>query len=71
MEYNQKMIDAKKKLLERFKKQAPKQADPNMERLPPSLHLTSSFPVLDLGVQPKFYEPRWRLKVDGEVDSPL
>lgn len=71
MEYNQKMIEAKRKLLERFKKQAPRQADPDVERLPPGQHLTSGFPVLDLGVRPKFYEPRWYLKVEGEVEETL
>lgn len=71
MEYNQKMIDAKTKLLERFKEKEQRSADPECDRLPPGQHLTKGFPVLDLGVRPKFYEPRWRFKVDGEVARPL
>ena len=70
MEYNQKMIDAKTKLLERFKEKEQRSADPECDRLPPGQHLTKGFPVLDLGVRPKFYEPRWRFKVDGEVARP-
>jgi len=71
MEYNQKMLAAKAKLLERFKARAPRQADPARDRLPPGQHLTSGFPVLDLGVRPKFYEPRWRFEVKGAVEREL
>lgn len=71
MEYNQKMFAAKAKLLERFKSKQPRQADPARERLPPGQHLTTGFPVLDLGVRPKFHEPRWRFEVKGEVEREL
>lgn len=71
MEYNQKMLAAKAKLLERFKNAEPRQADPAHERLPPGQHLTTGFPVLDLGVRPKFHEPRWRFEVKGEVERAL
>ena len=71
MEYNEKMLAAKAKLLQRFKKQAPRQADPNRDRLPPGQHVTNGFPVLDLGVKPKFDRATWRFKVEGEVEEPL
>ena len=71
MPYNQKMLDAKAKLLERFKKTEPRVADPSQERLPPGQHLTKGFPVLDLGVKPKFHPKRWRFTVEGEVEETM
>ena len=71
MSYNEKMLAAKARLLERFKKQAPRQADPNQDRLPPGQHITNGFPVLDLGVKPRFDPTTWRFKVEGEVEEPL
>ena len=71
MAYNEKMLAAKARLLERFKKQAPRQADPNRDRLPPVQHITNGFPVLDLGVKPQFDPATWRFKVEGEVEDPL
>lgn len=67
-EYNEKMIAAKEKLLERFRSKERRSGDRQRDRLPPGQHLAKGFPVLDLGVRPKFYEPRWRFRVDGEVD---
>ena len=71
MEYNEKMLAAKAKLLECFKKQEPRQADPDRDRMPPGQHITNGFPVLDLGVKPKFDPETWRFKVEGEVEEPL
>ncbi|MEE3258001.1 MAG: sulfite oxidase-like oxidoreductase [Candidatus Latescibacterota bacterium] len=71
MEYNEKMLAAKAKLLERFEKQEPRLADPARDRLPPGQHLTKGFPVLDLGVKPEFHPEHWRFKVEGEVEEPL
>ena len=71
MEYNEKMLAAKAKLLERFKKQEPRQADPDRDRMPPGQHITNGFPVLDLGVKPKFDPETWCFKVEGEVEEPL
>ena len=71
MEYNEKMLEAKRKLLERSKRQEPRQADPNRDRLPPGQHLTRGFPVLDLGVKPEFHPARWRFKVEGAVEESL
>ena len=70
-EYNEKMIAAKEKLLERFRSKERRSGDPQRDRLPPGQHLAKGFPVLDLGVRPKFYEPRWRFRVDGDVEREL
>ena len=66
MEYNEKMLEAKRKLLERFRNQTPS-APAQRDRLPPGQHLTKGFPVLDLGVRPQFHPKRWRFQVEGEA----
>ena len=71
MQSNEKMLAAKVKLLQRFKKKEPRQADPSGERLPPGQHLTKGFPVLDLGVKPKIDLQHWRFRVEGLVAEPL
>jgi DMSO/TMAO reductase YedYZ molybdopterin-dependent catalytic subunit len=43
----------------------------SQERLPPGQHLTSGFPVLDLGIQPDISPNEWRLHVDGLVENPM
>ncbi|ACB73672.1 sulfite oxidase-like oxidoreductase [Opitutus terrae] len=40
------------------------------DRLPPGQKLTTSFPVLDLGVQPEIPLAEWRLSVGGLVERP-
>lgn len=64
------MLRAKEALLEKFKKLTPR-IDPNRNRLPPGQHLTTQFPVLDLGIRPKFDPAVWRLRVGGQVESPV
>jgi DMSO/TMAO reductase YedYZ molybdopterin-dependent catalytic subunit len=39
-------------------------------RLPPGQHLTSGFPVLDLGIRPAISLERWRLEISGLVENP-
>lgn len=69
--HNEKMIQAKLKLLERFRKEkAQRLKSRAASRLPPGQHLVSSFPVLDLGVRPAFDPATWRLRVFGEVEAP-
>jgi len=41
------------------------------ERLPPGQHLTSGFPVLDLGIQPDVSIEEWSLELSGEVEEPI
>jgi DMSO/TMAO reductase YedYZ molybdopterin-dependent catalytic subunit len=70
--YNEKMLAAKAKLLERFKKERPERAAAQEKRrLPPGQKWTEGFPVLDLGVHPPFDPATWELKVWGEVENPL
>jgi len=40
------------------------------DRLPPGQHLTTGFPVLDLGIQPDILLDEWRLIIDGAVEHP-
>src|SRR3954466_1207890 len=40
------------------------------DRLPPGQHLTTGFPVLDLGIQPEIPLAEWRLDVHGLVENP-
>jgi DMSO/TMAO reductase YedYZ molybdopterin-dependent catalytic subunit len=70
--YNPKMIAAKMKLLERFKKQkAERGALQASGRLPPGQTWTPGFPVLDLGVHPPFDPKTWDFRVYGEVENPV
>ncbi len=41
------------------------------QRLPPGQHLVRDWPVLDLGVVPSVEPERWRLAVDGLVETKL
>jgi DMSO/TMAO reductase YedYZ molybdopterin-dependent catalytic subunit len=70
MEYNPKMLEAKRRLLERFRNKERQSSDPERQRLPPGQHLAKGFPILDLGVRPKFHAEHWRLQVAGEVEEP-
>lgn len=70
--YNEKMIAAKMKLLERFKKEKTRRAaDQERRRLPPGQTWTDGFPVLDLGVHPPFDPRTWSFRVFGEVENPV
>lgn len=71
MEYNAKMLKAKERLLERFRKQGPSAPVAAAARVPAGQHLTSGFPVLDLGVHPGFDDETWRFQVEGEVANPI
>ena len=64
------MVRAKEALLEKFKKMTPR-VDLSRNRLPPGQHLTPGFPVLDLGIRPRFEPATWRFRVEGEVEQPL
>ncbi|WP_029009460.1 sulfite oxidase-like oxidoreductase [Azospirillum halopraeferens] len=46
-------------------------ADPALDRLPPGQHTVKTWPVLDLGVQPRIDPRLWRLTVDGLVENPV
>jgi DMSO/TMAO reductase YedYZ molybdopterin-dependent catalytic subunit len=70
--YNEKMIAAKMKQLERFKKEKRERiVSQERLRLPPGQTWTPGFPVLDLGVHPEFDPKTWDLKIFGEVENPV
>ena len=76
-----KMIEAKRRLLERFKRDEKGEFQPRTldttpaqraaKRLPDGQHLTKSFPILDLGVRPDLRPNDYTLKVWGEVENPV
>ena len=71
-DYNEKMIAAKAKMLERFKKDKAERSEAQQRnRLPPGQTWSKGFPVLDLGIHPPFDENEWRFKVWGEVENPI
>ena len=41
------------------------------DRLPPGQHLTTGFPVLDLGIQPVVPLEKWSLEIKGLVENPV
>ena len=41
------------------------------DRLPPGQHLTTGFPVLDLGIQPVVALDHWQLEIKGLVENPV
>lgn len=64
-------IAAKEKWAEKQKARGvTARATPSRDRLPPGQKLTTGFPVLDLGIQPKIPLADWRLKLDGLVEAP-
>ena len=70
--YNEKLLAAKAKMLERFKKDRAARAESQeRSRLPPGQTWSKGFPVLDLGVHPPFDEKTWQFRVWGEVDNPI
>ncbi len=71
--YNEKLLAAKAKMLERFKADKSRRDEQReRRRLPPGQHWSGdNFPVLDLGVHPPFDEKTWRFKVWGEVENPV
>jgi DMSO/TMAO reductase YedYZ molybdopterin-dependent catalytic subunit len=76
-----KMIEAKRRLLERFKRDERGQFQPttlqttpeerDAKRLPDGQHLTNGFPILDLGTRPDIRPEEWTLKIWGEVENPV
>lgn len=54
---------------QRFMKEGPRER--STERLPPGQHLTKSFPILDLGIQPVVSTDDWKLELAGVVEKPV
>ena len=58
---------------ERFARKMAGKAKPHVrshDRLPPGQHLTTGFPVLDLGIKPEVNIDDWRLSISGLVENP-
>ena len=48
-----------------------KTARPEAQRLPPGQRVVKTWPVLDLGAQPRIDLKLWRLTIDGMVENPV
>lgn len=81
-QFNEKMLAAKAKLLERFKREDQSghfqpttlkttPAERAARRIPQGQHESKGFPILDLGVRPAFNPTTWRFKVWGDVENPI
>ena len=76
-----KMIEAKRRLIQRFRQDESGQFQPSTlqttpeerasRRLPQGQHLTKGFPILDLGVRPELNPENWTLRIWGEVENPV
>lgn len=73
--FNDTYIKAKEKIAKLMKNQANSTFEGSnksqINRLPPGQHLVNNFPVLDLGVQPMFFENKYRFEVTGLVSNPI
>lgn len=67
----QKLIDSKRKWAEDGRLLTGRSGDRARDRLPPGQHEVKTWPVLDLGIQPKIELWDWRLRVDGLVETPV
>jgi DMSO/TMAO reductase YedYZ molybdopterin-dependent catalytic subunit len=66
-----KLIEAKRAWAREGRLLTGRSGDPGHERLPPGQHQVKNWPVLDLGVQPDVPLDKWRLAIDGLVESPM
>ena len=65
-----KAIQNKNRLLEKLKAKGATGRH-GKDRLPPGQHLVTNFPVLDLGIRPRFDPEKWRFRVGGDVENPI
>ncbi len=69
---NQAYIDSKiKKAVQKFGLSGTKSSADSTLRLPPGQYLTTSFPILDLGVRPPLALTDFTLKISGKVSKPI
>ena len=66
-----KLVESKKRWAREGRLLTGRSARPESRRLPPGQRQVETWPVLDLGVQPDLPVERWRLVVDGLVESPI
>jgi DMSO/TMAO reductase YedYZ molybdopterin-dependent catalytic subunit len=67
----QKLIDSKQKWAAEGRLITGKAGLRGRDRLPPGQHLVKTWPVLDLGVQPKVERWEWKLTIDGLVSKSI
>ena len=66
-----KLVESKERWAREGRLLTGRHARPEKERLPPGQRRVADWPVLDLGIQPEVPLERWRLAVDGLVESPV
>jgi DMSO/TMAO reductase YedYZ molybdopterin-dependent catalytic subunit len=70
--FKEKLIAAKQRWAEKQKSAGVRsRTEAAPDRLPPGQHLTTKFPVLDLGVHPAIPLDEWTLTVQGLIEDPL
>jgi DMSO/TMAO reductase YedYZ molybdopterin-dependent catalytic subunit len=65
-----KLVESKRRWAREGRLLTGETSDPERDRLPPGQRLVENWPVLDLGVQPEIPLDKWRLTIDGLVESP-
>jgi len=66
-----KLVESKERWAREGRLLTGRAARPAEERLPPGQRQVTNWPVLDLGIQPEVPTERWRLTIDGLVESPV
>lgn len=66
-----KLVESKRRWAREGRLLTGRSARPEAERLPPGQRLVENWPILDLGIQPDVPLDRWKLEVDGLVETPL
>lgn len=66
-----KLVESKERWAREGRLLTGRESRPELERLPPGQREVTTWPVLDLGVQPDVSPADWRLAVDGLVETPL
>src|SRR5260370_41131301 len=65
------ILEGKERWGKKMAGQSSRVLERSSERLPPGQHLTSGFPVLDLGIQPDIPLSEWSLELSGELAEPM
>src|SRR5260370_17456928 len=68
---NPSILERKERWAKKMAGQRSRVLERSSERLPPGQHLTSGFPVLDLGIQPDVPFSEWSLELSGELEEPM
>jgi DMSO/TMAO reductase YedYZ molybdopterin-dependent catalytic subunit len=68
---NRSILERKERWARRMAGQSAPVPKRSSDRLPPGQHLTSGFPVLDLGIRPGISLLEWALELTGEVETPV